>query len=192
MNDRLSPLKFLTAYNKRGATKNIQCPDKPLRCKAFRASFTLSAAGHIGAADSALAGNLPLGTGRPVVQAVAQGDDHSLSRRQAGLDALADLGTGVPRVQVLQHVVVYRDDVHQRQRSAVSRRLQRVGEGYLALELALGPEVHQDLVRYPHTLARQDRPSHRQAAAGGRYRPHRGHRRQRGKYVPSPHPKRCP
>ena len=37
-------------------------------------------AGYIGAADSALAGNLPLGTGRPVVQAVAQGDDHSLSQ----------------------------------------------------------------------------------------------------------------
>ena len=31
-----------------------------------------------------------------------------------------------------------------------------------------------DRVCYPHTLARQDRPRHRQAAAGGRYRPHGG------------------
>ena len=47
MNDRLSSPKFPTAYNKRGATGNTRCPDKPLLRRAFRASFTLSAAGHI-------------------------------------------------------------------------------------------------------------------------------------------------
>ena len=30
MNSRLSSLKFPTTYNNHGATKNIQCPDKPL------------------------------------------------------------------------------------------------------------------------------------------------------------------
>ena len=61
MNDRLSPLKFPTVYNKRGATKNIQCPDKPLHCKASRASFTLSAAGYIAPGDAEGGGDFPLG-----------------------------------------------------------------------------------------------------------------------------------
>lgn len=43
----LPPLKFLTIYNNYSATKNIQFPDKPLRCKAFWELFTLSAAGYI-------------------------------------------------------------------------------------------------------------------------------------------------
>lgn len=61
MNNRLPILSFLTAYNNHITTKNIQCPDKPLHCKAFRASFTLSAAGHIGAGNPAQRRDLPLG-----------------------------------------------------------------------------------------------------------------------------------
>jgi hypothetical protein len=63
MNDRLSPLKFLTAYNKRGATQNARCPDKPLLRKAFRASFTLSEAGYVAAGNSVSCCQLPLGAG---------------------------------------------------------------------------------------------------------------------------------
>lgn len=161
MNNHLPLLNFLTVYNKRGATQNARCPDKPLLRKAFRASFTLSAVGYIGPADSALGGNLPLCAGRVIVQAIAQRDNHPLPGGQAGLDALADLDTGVSGIQLLQHVVIHRDYIHQRQRPPIPRRLQGIRKGHLALELALGAEIHQDLICYPHTVARQDHRSHR-------------------------------
>lgn len=171
---------------------NIRCPDKPLYGKAFRASFTVSAAGYIRAADAALARNLPLGAGRPVIQTIAHGDNHPFPGGETGLDTPSHLYTGIPGVQVLQHMVVHRDHIHQGQRPPIPRRLQRIGQRDLTLELPLRTEIHQYLICYPHTVARQDRPNHRQAAAGDRYRPHRGHCRQRGKYVPSPRPRRCP
>ena len=114
--------------------------------KAFRASFTLVAAGYIGPADAALGGDLPLGAGSAAVQALAQGDDLPLSVRQAGPDTLADLDAGVPGVQVLQHGVVHRDHVHKGQGAPLPRGLQGVGQGDLPLELALGAEVHEDLI----------------------------------------------
>lgn len=73
--------------------------------------------GYIGAADTALSSNLPLCAGRPVVKPIAHCDYHSLAGTQAGLDALADLYTGVPSVQVFQHIVIHGDDIHQRQAS---------------------------------------------------------------------------
>lgn len=158
--------------------------------KAFRGSLTLVPAGYIGPADTTLTSDFPLGAGRFVIQTVAHGDDHPLPGRQAGMDTLPDLDAGISSIQVLQHVVVHRNHIHKRQRPSIPRRLQSLCEGYLPLKLPLGPEMHQNLICYPHTMARQDRPGHRQAVAGGRYRPHGGYRRQRGKYVPSPRPKR--
>ena len=146
MNNHLPLLNFLTVYNKRGATQNARCPDKPLLRKAFRASFTLSAAGYIGAADAALARDFPLCTGGSVVQPIAHCNDHPLPRRQTGPDALAHFNAGVPRVQVLQHIVVHGDDVHQRQRPPISRRFQGLRERHLPLQLTLCPEMHQNLV----------------------------------------------
>lgn len=110
--------------------------------------------GYIGPADAALSRNLPLGAGRPVVQAVAHGNDHPFSRSQAGLDALAYLYAGIPGIQVLQHVVVHGNHVHQGQRPPVPRRLQGIGQRHLALELALRPEIHQYLVCYTIIAAR--------------------------------------
>ena len=75
---------------------------------------------YIGPADAALGGDLPLGTGRAAVQAVAQGDDLPLPVSQAGPDALAYLDAGVPGVQILQHGVVHRDHVHQGQGASLS------------------------------------------------------------------------
>ncbi len=71
MNSRLSFLKFPTIYNNHGATKNVQCPDKPLCFKAFRASFTLGAAGNIASTDTAQRGDFPLGEGRLIAQPIA-------------------------------------------------------------------------------------------------------------------------
>lgn len=89
--------------------------------------------GYIGAADTTLPGNLPLCAGGPVVKAIAHCDYHSLTGTQAGLDALADLYTGVPSVQVFQHIVIHGDDIHQRQAPPLTGRLQGVGEGDLSL-----------------------------------------------------------
>ena len=98
MNDRLYPLKFSAIYNNRGAAKNTQCPDKPLRCKAFWASFTLSAAGYIAPADPAQRRDLPLGEGRAVIQSIAQSDDMGLPPGEAGVHTPANLRAGVPQI----------------------------------------------------------------------------------------------
>ena len=129
----------------------LTCPKarKVLLHKAFRASFTLAAAGYIGPADPTLGRNLPLGARRPLIQSIPQGDDQPLPRGQAGLDTAADFSAGVPRVQLLQQVVVHGKYVHQRQGVPIPTGLQRLGQRDLALELALGTEVHQDLIRYP-------------------------------------------
>ena len=145
MKCRLS-YNFFTVYIKRGATKNTPRYRKPITRKAFRASFKLGAAEYIGPADAAPAGNFPLSLGQLIVQAVAQSDNHPLPRSQTGLDALTDLDAGVPSIQILQHVVVYRDHIHQRQGPSVPRRLQGVGEGYLTLELALRTKMHENLI----------------------------------------------
>lgn len=109
---------------------------------------------HIGPADTALTGNFPLGAGSPVIQTITHGDDHPLPGRQTGLDALAHLDTGVPGVQLLQHVVIHRDHVHEGQRPPIPRRLQGLGEGHLPLELALRSKVHQNLICYTIIAAR--------------------------------------
>ena len=119
MNNRLSPLKFLTTYNKRGATKNIQCPDKPLHCKAFRASFTLSAAGYVAAGYAIICGELPLGAGRLAIQAIALTDDIGLTLCQTLIHQLTDTDMAVPGVQVLQHGILYAYDVHQKEVVAI-------------------------------------------------------------------------
>ena len=146
MNSRLSFLKFPTIYNNHGATKNIQCPDKPLRCKAFRASFTLSAAGHIAPGDAEGGGDLPLGQGYGAAQAVAKPDDFRLPGGEALLDQLVKPQGVVPVVEVLQHGVVHPHDVHELEGVSVLVGVDGVGEGHLPLELFLTPEVHEDFV----------------------------------------------
>lgn len=96
MNSRLSFLKFPTIYNNHGATKNIQCPDKPLCFKAFRASFTLGAAGNIRSGNAAEGGYFPLGKRRLIVKAIAQPDDVCFPASKTGIHAPANFGTGIP------------------------------------------------------------------------------------------------
>lgn len=124
-------------------------PGQACISKAFRASLTLVPAGYVAAADAALGGDLPLGLGRVVIQAIAADDHPALPVIQAGVHAPAHPAAGVPGVQVLQHGVVHGDHVHQGQRAALTPRLQGVRQGDLPLELPLGAKVHQDLVRYP-------------------------------------------
>lgn len=101
---------------------------KALIFKAFRASFTLVPAGYIGPADSALGCDLPLGARRAVIQTVPQGDDHLLPWGQTGPDTAADFAAGIPRVQLLQQVVVHSKYIHQRQGVSVPAGLQRLGQ----------------------------------------------------------------
>ena len=69
--------------------------------------------------------NLPLGARRPLIQSIPQGDDQPLPRGQAGLDTAADFSAGVPRVQLLQQVVVHGKYVHQRQGVPIPTGLQQ-------------------------------------------------------------------
>ena len=117
--------------------------------KIFRASFTLAALGYIGAADAALGCNLPLRQGWVIAQTVAQNDDLFLPRGQALLHTLPHLLAGIPGIQLLQHIVIHRDHVHQRQGPALPCRLQRIRQRHFSLQLPLGPEIHENLVRYP-------------------------------------------
>ena len=140
-------------YNNGGATKNIQCPDKPLPRKAFRASFTLSAAGHIASGDTEGGGDFSLGEGDSSPQTVAQADDFRLPGGEALPDQLVEPQGVVPVVEVLQHGVVHAYDVHELEGVSVLVGVDGVGEGDLPLELLLAPEVHEDFICYPHTAA---------------------------------------
>ncbi len=137
----ISP-KFPTIYNKHGATKNIQFPDKPLRCRAFLASFTLSAAGYIAPGYPEGRGNFPLGQGHGASQTVTEADDLGLPGGKALLDQLMEPQGVVPVVEVVQHGVVHADNVYELEGVAVLVRVDGVGKGDLALELLLAPEVH--------------------------------------------------
>lgn len=91
-------------------------------------------------------GNLPLGERWLAIQAVPQGDDPGLPFGETLSHTPADLGAGVPGVQILQHVVFHADDIHQGEGAAVPVAVQGVREGDLSLELPLGAEVHQDFI----------------------------------------------
>ena len=108
-----------------------------MHCKAFRASFTLSAAGYIGAGNPAQRRDLPLGKGGLVVQTVAQADDVGLPSGEAGVHAPPHLGAGIPEIQLLQHIVVHPHHVDEGQGAVFAVAVQGVGEGKLPLELAL-------------------------------------------------------
>ena len=91
-------------------------------------------------------GNLPLRFGRLVIQPIPHGDDHLLPVAETPLHILPDLDTGISCVQILQHVVVHTDHVHEREGVSVAVAVQRVRKGHLSLQLLLGSEMHQDLV----------------------------------------------
>ena len=86
-------------------------------------SFTLAPLRYIAAGNAALGGDLPLGSGRAVVQAVAQDNDPPLPVGQALRHKFSDLDAGVPGVQILQHIIIHANDVHQRQGVSIAIRI---------------------------------------------------------------------
>ena len=138
--------KFFAVYNNRGATPVTHEARKTCLHQAFRASFTLAASLYIGAADAALCGHLPLGQGMTVGQPVAHPDDHCLPLIQTFFHAGPDLRTGVPGIQLLQHIVIHPDGIQNGERIAITVPIQRVRQGDLPLQLALGTKVHQNLI----------------------------------------------
>lgn len=59
--------KIFTTYNSVGATLKRPMPGQACSFKAFRASFTLVAAGYIGSRDAAQCSDLSLGQRLPVI-----------------------------------------------------------------------------------------------------------------------------
>ncbi len=108
-------------------------PGQALSFKAFRASFTLAAAGYIAPGDAEGGGDLPLGQRHGAPQAVAETDDLGFSCGQALLHQSVEPEGVVPVVEVLQHGVVHAHDVHQLEGAAVLVGVDGVGEGDLPL-----------------------------------------------------------
>ena len=108
---------------------------KPLIFKAFRASLTLVPAGYIGARYSALGGDLPLGSGWLVIQAVSHGDNHTLPLVQAARHAGAHLDAGIPCIQLLQHIVIHADHIHQGEGVSIGIRINGIRQRHLRRQL---------------------------------------------------------
>lgn len=124
-----------------------------MRRKAFRASFTLSAAGYIAPGDAEGGGDLPLGQGHGAPQAVAEADDLGLPGGEALLDQPVEPEGVVPVLEVLQHGIVHAYDVHKLKGVAVLVSVDGFGEGDLPLELLLAPEIHQYFICHRHLTA---------------------------------------
>ena len=117
-----------------------------MRCKAFRASFTLSAAGHIASGDTEGRGDFPLGQGDSSPQTVAQADDFRLPGGEALPNQLVEPQGVVPVVEVLQHGVIHTHHIDQLQGIALLVVFNGVRQRDLPLELLLAPEVHEDFI----------------------------------------------
>ena len=138
--------KIFATYNNCGATPVTHEARKVFSHKAFRASFTLAAAGDIAPGDAEGGGHLPLRQGNGAPQAVPQADDPGLPGGQAGVHQLPEPQGAVPVVDVVQHGVIHAHHVHQLQGVALLVGVDGVREGDLPLELLLAAEVHEDLI----------------------------------------------
>ena len=114
--------------------------------KAFRASFTLAAAGYIAPGDTEGRGHLPLGQGNGTSQTVAQADDLRLPGSEALLDQDPDPQGAVPVVEIVQHGIVHPHHVHQLQGVALFVRVNGVRKRYLPLQFFLAAKIHEDLI----------------------------------------------
>lgn len=121
-------------------------PGKPCIFKAFRASFTLMAAGYIAAADVVGRSYLPLGLGRVPFQAIAATDDIRLPLRQPFRHQTPQQRTVILVLQVLQQGIVPAYHIADRQISAIAVGLDGIAERYLPLQLTPRPKVHEDLI----------------------------------------------
>ena len=107
------------------------------------------AAGYIAAADAVEGGHLFLGVGRVAVEPVAAADDVGLPGVQAILHGAPHPQAVFFILQVGEKRVIGAHHIQKVQRVAAAVSFDGVGEGDLALKLALGAEVHQNFVRYP-------------------------------------------
>ena len=114
--------------------------------KAFRASFTLAAAGDIAPADAQPAGHLPLGEGAGGPQAVPQGDDLPFPGVQKAVDVLIQLFRLQLQVNLIQDVVLVGHDVLKGDGVSVLVGVDGVADGQVGGGLFLPAEVHQNLV----------------------------------------------
>lgn len=136
----------LPLNNNHGAAQNAQCPDKPLRDKAFRASFTLSAAGYIAAGDTEGASDFTLGKGNGSAQTITEPNDFRFSGGKAVPDKLMQADCVITVAEVLQHGIIDAHDIHQLKGVAILIAVQGIRERDFALYLALASKVHQDLI----------------------------------------------
>ena len=138
------PLTIMTAL-----PLNMSDARKPLIFKAFRASLTLVPARYIAPRDAEGGGHLLLRQRDGAAEAVPQADDLSLPSRERLRHQPAQAHGAVPVVDIVQHGVVHAHHVHELERVALLVRVDGVGQRYLALQLLLTAEIHQDLIRYP-------------------------------------------
>lgn len=126
----------------------LTCPKarKVLLHKAFRASFTLAAAGYIAARDAAEGGGLALGEGLGAAEAVAEADYLGLALGEDGVHILAQAHAGLAVADALGHVVLLGDDVHERECVAVPVHVDGLRERDVARRLLQRAEIHQYLV----------------------------------------------
>lgn len=78
----------------------------------FSQSF-LFKAGYIGTTDATGRRDLSLGARPLAVQTVTQGNHFGFPLCQAVFNAASNFGTGIPGIQVLQHIVLHTDNIHQ-------------------------------------------------------------------------------
>ena len=91
-------------------------------------------------------GNFPLSLGWVAVQTISPDNNGTFPFGQTGVNALPYFLAGVSGVQILQHGVIHRNDIHQGQRTAVPSSFQSVSQGNFTLKLSLRAKVHQDLI----------------------------------------------
>ena len=101
---------------------------------------------HIGPADAADLCDLPLGTGRLPVEAVAHADDERLPLAEHGAHLLAEIAADLLAADPVQHVVLFGDDVHEREAVALPVHIDGVGEAQVPGSLFEAPEIHQNLI----------------------------------------------
>ena len=114
--------------------------------QAFRASFTLAAAGYIAARNAEPFGDLALGQRRGCAKPVAQADDLALARGQCGGECALHGVVAVVLLDCAQPFVLAADHILQGEGIAVAVGFERVGQRQFARRLALVPEVHEQLV----------------------------------------------
>jgi len=105
--------------------------------------------GNVAPADAEGGRDFPLRQRNRSAKAVPQTNDFRLPPGEALIHQLPQAQGAVPVVEILQHGVVYADDVHELQRVAVPVGFNGLRKGNLSLQLLLAAEVHQDFIRYP-------------------------------------------